>query len=142
MSKVAEIFESLDYGPAPESAAPVLSWLDAHERALKVYINGEWITPASGEAFDTANPATGQPLASIAQAGQPEVDAAVKAARKAFESWSKLSGHERARYLYAIARQILTRRSKAPAGSGKRRALDRASSARPSSTSVTRSKGE
>jgi aldehyde dehydrogenase (NAD+) len=106
MSKVAEIFESLDYGPAPESAAPVLSWLDAHDRALKIYINGEWVTPASGEAFDTANPATGKPLATIAQAGQPEVDAAVKAARKAFESWSKLSGHERARYLYAIARQI------------------------------------
>ena len=106
MSKVAEIFESLDYGPAPESAAPVLSWLDAHDRVLKLYINGEWVAPASGEAFDTANPATGQPLARIAQAGQPEVDAAVKAARRAFESWSTLSGHERARYLYAIARQI------------------------------------
>jgi aldehyde dehydrogenase (NAD+) len=106
MNKVAEIFESLDYGPAPESAAPVLSWLDAHDRAMKLYINGEWVAPASAEAFDTANPATGKPLARIAQAGQPEVDAAVKAARKAFASWSALTGHERARYLYAIARQI------------------------------------
>ncbi|HET9439233.1 MAG TPA: aldehyde dehydrogenase family protein [Longimicrobiales bacterium] len=106
MNKVAEIFESLEYGPAPESAAPVLSWLDAHDRAMKIYVNGEWITPESGESFDTANPATGQPLAKLAQAGEAEVDAAVKAARKAFESWSKLSGHERARYLYAIARQI------------------------------------
>jgi aldehyde dehydrogenase (NAD+) len=106
MNKVAEIFESLEYGPAPESAAPVLSWLDAHDRAMKIYVNGEWIAPASGESFDTANPANGKPLATIAQAGEKEVNAAVKAARKAFESWSQLSGHERARYLYAIARHI------------------------------------
>ena len=105
-SKVAEIFESLDYGPAPESAAPVLSWLDAHDRAMKIYVNGEWVSPADGESFETANPATGKPLATIAQSGEKEVDAAVKAARKAFQSWSKLSGHERARYLYAIARHI------------------------------------
>ncbi len=106
MNKVAEIFESLEYGPAPESAAPVLSWLDAHDRTMKLYVNGEWIAPQSGEVFETANPATGKPLANIAQAGATEVDAAVKAARKAFASWSELSGHERARYLYAIARQI------------------------------------
>jgi aldehyde dehydrogenase (NAD+) len=105
-SKVAEIFESLDYGPAPESAAPVLAWLDAHDRAMKIYVNGEWVTPKSGESFETANPATGKPLANLAQAGTEDVDAAVKAARKAFESWSTLSGHERARYLYAIARNI------------------------------------
>jgi aldehyde dehydrogenase (NAD+) len=106
MNKVAEIFESLDYGPAPESAAPVLSWLDAHDRAMKIYVNGEWIAPASGESFETSNPANGKPLATIAQAGEKEVNAAVKAARKAFDSWSQLSGHERARYLYAIARHI------------------------------------
>ena len=106
MNKVAEIFESLDYGPAPESAAPVLAWLDGHDRTMKLYINGEWIAPANGELFDTANPASGKPLAKLAQAGQPEVDAAVKAARKALAGWSDLSGHERARYLYAIARHI------------------------------------
>jgi aldehyde dehydrogenase (NAD+) len=106
MNKVAEIFESLEYGPAPESPAPVLSWLDAHDRTMKLYINGAWIAPAEGEYFDSINPANGKPLAKIAQADQREVDAAVKGARKAFESWSELSGHERARYLYAIARQI------------------------------------
>src|SRR5688572_32275514 len=106
MNKVAEIFESLDYGPAPESPAPVLSWLDAHDRTMKLYINGEWVEPSEGEYFDSDNPANGKPLAKVAQAGKSEVDAAVKAARKAFNSWSQLSGHERARYLYAIARQI------------------------------------
>src|SRR5688572_19136501 len=106
MNKVAEIFESLDYGPAPESPAPVLSWLDAHDRTMKLYINGEWVEPSEGEYFDSDNLANGKPLAKVAQAGKSEVDAAVKAARKAFNSWSQLSGHERARYLYAIARQI------------------------------------
>src|SRR5687767_8257683 len=101
MNKVAEVFESLDYGPAPESAAPVLAWLDAHDRAMKIYVNGEWGSPKSGESFETANPATGKPLATLAQAGTDDVDAAVKGARKAFESWSELSGHQRARYLYA-----------------------------------------
>ena len=106
MNKVAEVFESLDYGPAPESAGPVLSWLDGHDRTMKLFINGEWIEPSEGEYFDSNNPANGKPLAKIAQAGQKEVDAAVKAANKALESWRELSGHERARYLYAIARHI------------------------------------
>ena len=106
MSKVAEVFESLEYGPAPESATPVLSWLDAHDRKFKLFINNEWVEPSDGEYFDTVNPSTGKALAQIAQASRADVDAAVKAARKASESWKKLSGHERARYLYAIARQI------------------------------------
>jgi aldehyde dehydrogenase (NAD+) len=87
MSKVAEIFESLEYGPAPESAAPVLSWLDEHDRKFKLFINGEWIEPEAGEYFETVNPSNAQPLAQIAQAGAPEVDAAVKAARKALDGW-------------------------------------------------------
>ena len=101
-SKVAEIFESLDYGPAPESAAPVLSWLDAHDRTMKLYINGQWVEPEAGEYFDTANPATGKPLAKIAQAGKPEVDAAVKAARKAFGTFSQTSKEERIALLKRI----------------------------------------
>lgn len=106
MNKVAEIFESLEYGPAPESATPVLSWLDAHERKFKLFIGNEWREPSENEFFDSLNPSTGKPLAQIAQAGDADVDAAVKAARKAFDGWSRLSPHERARYLYALARQI------------------------------------
>ena len=106
MNKVAEIFESLDYGPAPESAKPVTEWLDAHDRKFKLFINGEWVEPGSNEYFDSINPSNGKPLAQIAQANADDVDKAVKAARKAFESWRKLTPHERARYLYAIARQI------------------------------------
>src|SRR5688500_14826142 len=106
MSKVAEIFESLEYGPAPESATPVLSWLDAHDRKFGMFVNGQWVEPSGGEYFDSINPGNGKALAQIAQATREDVDDAVKAAKKAQESWKKLSGHERARYLYAIARQI------------------------------------
>src|SRR5688572_7977752 len=106
MSKVAEIFESLEYGPAPESATPVLSWLDAHDRKFGMFVNGQWVEPSGGEYFDSINPGNGKALAQIAQATREDVADAVKAAKKAQESWKKLSGHERARYLYAIARQI------------------------------------
>ncbi|HEU4558484.1 MAG TPA: aldehyde dehydrogenase family protein, partial [Longimicrobium sp.] len=101
---IAEIFETLEYGPAPESASPVTRWLDDHDRTMRLYINGEWRD--GGEHFDTANPATGKPLARLAQAGAKDVDAAVAAARAALPGWQALGGHGRARYLYALARQI------------------------------------
>jgi aldehyde dehydrogenase (NAD+) len=52
------------------------------------------------------NPATGGKLTSVAQAGAEDVNAAVSAALRAFDAWSALSGHVRARYLYALARQL------------------------------------
>jgi aldehyde dehydrogenase (NAD+) len=104
--KVAEIFETLEYGPAPESASPVNAWLDARERRFGLFINGAWRAPAEAEYFDTINPANAKKLADIAQAGGADVDDAVAAARAAQSAWWKLGGHGRARYLYAIARHI------------------------------------
>jgi aldehyde dehydrogenase (NAD+) len=104
--KVAEIFETLEYGPAPESAAPALQWLEARSRRFGLYIDGEWREPAAGEYFDSMNPASATPLAAIAQAGAEDVDAAVRAARRALADWQKLGGHGRARFLYAIARHV------------------------------------
>ena len=102
--KVAEIFETMEYGPAPEAAGPALEWLDSHGRLFGHFIGGAF---APGhEHFDSVNPATGQNLAKIAQASPGEVGSAVEAARRAFPAWSGLPGHERARYLYAIARQV------------------------------------
>jgi aldehyde dehydrogenase (NAD+) len=102
--KVAEIFESMEYGPAPEAAGPAVEWLDSHGRIFGHFIGGAF---APGrEHFDSSNPATGQKLARIAQASPEEVGAAVEAARRAFPAWSGLSGHERARHLYALARQV------------------------------------
>ncbi len=103
---IAEIFQTMAYGPAPESAKPALDWLNAHERTFGQFIAGRWTQPDPGRLFDSVNPATGRPLARITQATQDEVDAAVAVAREAFESWSQTPGHIRARYLYAMARHI------------------------------------
>jgi aldehyde dehydrogenase (NAD+) len=104
--KVAEIFETLEYGPAPESAAPAMQWLDARERRFGLYIDGAWRAPAEGEYFETVNPATMERLAHVAQAGAADVDAAVRAARTALPAWRALGPHARARFLYAIARHV------------------------------------
>ena len=58
------------------------------------------------DCFETLNPASGQPLASITEAGEIDIDQAVNAAGKAFNSWSTLDRHRRSRYLYAMARQM------------------------------------
>ncbi|HXK09989.1 MAG TPA: aldehyde dehydrogenase family protein [Vicinamibacteria bacterium] len=102
--KVAEIFETLEYGPAPEAAAPALAWLDRHDRTLGHFVGGAFVH--GRDHFDSVNPATGRTLARIAQATPQEVDAAVAAAREALATWSARPGHERARFLYALARQV------------------------------------
>jgi aldehyde dehydrogenase (NAD+) len=104
-SSVLEKFESMDYGPAPEDASEVTKWLDAHGRRFGQYIDGAW-TAGGAESFETRNPATGEVLATVASASAGDVDAAVKAARTALPAWQALSGHQRARYLYALARQV------------------------------------
>ncbi|MBI4538425.1 MAG: aldehyde dehydrogenase family protein [Gemmatimonadetes bacterium] len=96
----------MEYGPAPETAAPAIRWLEERERVFGLFIGGEWRSPASGEYFDSVNPATGKPIARVSQAGAGDVDAAVQAARAAFPTWRTLDGHARARYLYALARHI------------------------------------
>ncbi len=105
-NSIVEEFYSMEYGPAPEDPKEVERWLDAHQRSFGHYINGAWQKPASGEYFATNNPATGDKIADVAQADAADVDAAVKAARKALPAWQALSGHQRARYLYALARQV------------------------------------
>ncbi|MEQ8446456.1 MAG: aldehyde dehydrogenase family protein [Pelagibacterium sp.] len=104
MTKVAEIFETLEYGLAPEAPGPALDWLAAHGKKFGHFIDGGFTK--AGKTFASNNPANGEKLADISEAGKPEVDKAVKAARAAFPGWSQLTGFERAKYLYAIARQI------------------------------------
>ncbi|MGK0619051.1 aldehyde dehydrogenase family protein [Meiothermus cerbereus] len=103
---LTEIMETLPYGPAPEAAKPALDWLKAHKGRFQLFVAGKWRNPASKEWFTTINPANAQKLAEVAQASAADVDEAVKAARKAFAGWSQTKGHVRARYLYAMARQI------------------------------------
>jgi len=101
-----DIYETMDYGPAPESPAAVNAWLDEHERKFGMFIDNQWVSPENVEYYPSYNPADGEKLADTAQAGQVEVDQAVRAARRAFESWSTAAGTVRARYLYALARNI------------------------------------
>ncbi|MDQ6695495.1 MAG: aldehyde dehydrogenase family protein [Chloroflexota bacterium] len=105
MATVADIFETLEYGPAPEAANPGLEWIDKHQ-PFGLFIDGAWREPASGKYFTTDNPSTSKPLAQVALGTSGDVDLAVQAASRAFENWSKTPGHVRARYLYAIARQV------------------------------------
>ncbi len=101
---VKEIFETMDYGPAPESSAEALQWLADRGGIAGHYIDGKW-GPLRDD-FEATNPATGVRLAGVTKGTAEEVAAAVTAARKAQPKWEKLGGHSRARILYAIARLL------------------------------------
>ncbi len=104
MASVAEIFKTMEYGPAPESDKEALAWLGKHERVFGHYINGEWTEP--GKTFDVINPATSKVIARVTDGTKEDVDAAVTAAKAALPAWKSLAPHVRARYLYALARGV------------------------------------
>lgn len=88
------------YAPAPESTDHIQ--IDDH---YDLFIDGEFFAPETDRYFASINPATEQPLSNIALASEKDVDRAVKAARKAYSGvWSKMSGADRGKYLFRIAR--------------------------------------
>ena len=94
----------LDYAPAPESRGI----LDLKDR-YGLFIDGEFVE-GRGEGFDTVSPADESRIASISTAADEDVDAAVAAARRAYaKTWSKLSGRDRGKYLFRIARLVQER---------------------------------
>jgi aldehyde dehydrogenase (NAD+) len=101
---VKEIFDTMDYGNAPESSAEALNWIAAHEGKFGHFIDGKLTTATS--LFESKNPATGALLAHLTQGTQEDVDAAVNAARKAQGKWAKIGGKARAKYLYALSRLV------------------------------------
>ena len=103
---VVEKFRTMEYGPAPEDPKESLLWLDHHDRKFGHFIDGAWRAPSEGKYFETADPSAGTLLAEVAQGSAADIDAAVKAARKALPGWQKLTPHARARFLYALARQV------------------------------------
>jgi aldehyde dehydrogenase (NAD+) len=74
-----------------------------------LWVGGRWVEPRSGTWFPSVNPATGDELAEVADAGDEDVDLAVAAAREAFESWQGVPGRDRAKVLYRVARQLQER---------------------------------
>ncbi|MCY7378051.1 MAG: aldehyde dehydrogenase family protein [Gemmatimonadaceae bacterium] len=104
MTSVRDIFDTMEYGPAPESDTLAREWLAKHDAKFGHFIGGAW-TKASN-TFDITNPATARRIAQTSQGAKRDVDAAVKAARKALPAWQALGGHGRARFLYALARAV------------------------------------
>ncbi len=93
-----------EYAPAPESRSIV-----DIKGSYGLFVNGEF-TDGHGTPFKTVNPATEEVLAEVAEADASDVDAAVKAARKAYDKvWGPMPGRERAKYLYRIARILQER---------------------------------
>ncbi len=92
------------YDVAPESTDHIQI-----KKQYNLYIDGQFVKPVKGKYFDTINPSNNKKIASVAEASSHDVDKAVKAARKAFKSWSELSGKERGKYIFRIARLIQER---------------------------------
>ncbi|MEE4659389.1 MAG: aldehyde dehydrogenase family protein [Halieaceae bacterium] len=101
---VKDILDTMDYGPAPEDDSAAQVWLASHQQRFGLFINGQFST--AGDGFDSRNPANGETLAHITQANAADIDAAVAAPRAAQPAWADLGPHRRARFLYALARQV------------------------------------
>ncbi|KFO26212.1 aldehyde dehydrogenase family 16 member A1 isoform X2 [Fukomys damarensis] len=101
-----EIFSTLEYGPAPDSHACALAWLDTQDRLLGHYVNGKWLKPEHRNSVPCQDPVTGENLASCLLAEPDDVAAAVEAASDALGSWSGVPGGERAQHLTRLAKMI------------------------------------
>ncbi|GAC1476569.1 MAG: aldehyde dehydrogenase family protein [Candidatus Dormibacteraceae bacterium] len=96
-----QVFE---YAPAPEAIDHVKI-----QPRYGLFIGGKMVEPHSKKHFPTINPATEKKLAEVAEADAVDVDCAVKAAAKAFDSWSRIAPSQRSRYLFRISRLIQER---------------------------------
>lgn len=103
---VSDIYETMSYGPAPEDAGFVHDWLKSHQDGFKLFIDGDWVASHGSKTISSTNPATGEFLAEFPSADETDINRAVEAAARAFEKWSRLSGHERAKVLYSLARLV------------------------------------
>ena len=107
MGVIKDILRTMDYGPSPESSEHVGLWLEEHKSGFGHFINGAFTKPDG--LFDVFNPARGDRIARVSQGSPKDVDAAVAAARKAQPKWAALSGFERSKHIYALARHVQKR---------------------------------
>ena len=75
-------------------------------RPAKMLVGGQWLEAASGQTLDSLDPATGETLASFPAGGEVDANEAVRAARRAFPAWKRISPHDRGRMLYRAAALI------------------------------------
>ena len=103
MNKI-ELRKSWNYTAALESTTHIQL-----KKKYDLFIGGDFVKPLSNKYFDTINPSNGEQISKIALANEKDVEKAVKAARKAYQSWSKLPAKERAKYIFCIARMMQER---------------------------------
>lgn len=103
---VEDKYKSMSYGPATESREQADAWLVKHDKSFSHFIDGVWSMGEGDGHFASNAPCDRSHLADVMQGSSATVDAAVSAAKKAQPKWQKLSGHQRAKYLYALARLI------------------------------------
>ncbi|HXT08399.1 MAG TPA: aldehyde dehydrogenase family protein [Roseiarcus sp.] len=102
MGKITDILKTMEYGPSPEASDAVRGWLASHEQGFGHFIGGHFTAP--GDLFEVRDPSTATQIAGVTQGTGADIDAAVAAARAAQPGWAALPGHQRAKYLYALAR--------------------------------------
>ena len=107
MALIKDILRTMDYGPSPESSDHVVAWLERHKAGFGLFVNGRFTK--LGALFDVFDPATGERIAGATQGSPADIDAAVGAARKAQPKGATLSGFQRAKHLYALARHVQKR---------------------------------
>lgn len=103
---IESYFESMSYGPSTEEDKQARDWLASNKSCFGHFIGGQFTAPKKTETFDTFEPATSKLLARISLGKKADVDAAVDAARTSQADWAALTGHERAKIMYALARII------------------------------------
>ena len=94
MGRIAELMQTMEYGPSPEADDAVRGWLKDHAAGFGHFIAGRFTAP--GALFDVFEPARGVRIAGVTQGTAADVEAAAAAARKALPGWSGLSGDQRA----------------------------------------------
>jgi aldehyde dehydrogenase (NAD+) len=100
-----EFFTDWKYAPAPESADHVKI-----NKQYDLFIGGKFVKPNSKKYFSTINPATEEKLSEVAEANEKDIDAAVNAAKNAYDKvWKKMPAKERGKYIFRIARLMQER---------------------------------
>ena len=106
MDKIIKNFNKLSYGPAPEDSEEVYEWIKNLNKPNKIFINNKFVKSSGTKKLDIINPSNKKILGKLSVSSKKDVDNAVRAAKNAFPKWSKLTGFERSKYLYALARMI------------------------------------
>lgn len=105
MSRIIEIYNTMEYGPVLESPVAALDWIARHDGRVPGFVHGQWVS-GSDEWIPAIDPATDLVLAEIPQTSPEGLDEAVNAASQAQATWAGLAPHLRARHLYAWSRAI------------------------------------